>query len=197
MRASLRLSVLLLVFLAVGVVPARATPITYAVNLTVGAGTATGDIETDGTLGVLDAGDILSWSLTLNDGTNSQTLTNANSFLHPGNEYYLFSATPSSLLFDHSAVNFTGNFFLFFANDLVSYLCLEGPNDGCSGTPSSNNMQVNNGFGARGPYQETLISVVENVGGTSQVPEPATMLLLGSGLVGAGVKRWRKRRTVV
>jgi PEP-CTERM motif/Protein of unknown function (DUF642) len=36
---------------------------------------------------------------------------------------------------------------------------------------------------------------VAAIGPGAQVPEPASIFLLGSGLIGAGVKRWRKRRT--
>src|SRR5260370_24568371 len=48
----------------------RASDITYTVNQTVGAGSVTGFITTDGTIGTLGTADIVNWDLTLNDGTN-------------------------------------------------------------------------------------------------------------------------------
>lgn len=48
------------------------------VNQTIGAGGVTGDIITDGTIGVLGAADIVSWNLLLNDGTNTALLTPSN-----------------------------------------------------------------------------------------------------------------------
>src|SRR5271167_2429328 len=55
---------------------ANAGDITYNVDLTVGAATVTGDIVTDGTIGVLCVRDncsdpILGWNLVLNDSTVS------------------------------------------------------------------------------------------------------------------------------
>jgi hypothetical protein len=80
--------------------------IIYGVDLTIGAGTVTGDIVTDGTIGVLGAGDIVDWNLQLNDGSGSPDA--AFDLLGPlsGSNSAIFfagadlSATPSQLLFD-------------------------------------------------------------------------------------------------
>ena len=44
---------------------ALASDITYDFNLTVGIGTVTGDVITDGTLGTLGSGDIVDWDITM------------------------------------------------------------------------------------------------------------------------------------
>ena len=62
--------------------------ITYNVNLTFGsAGSMVGTITTDGTLGVLNTSNIVSWNLTLADiATNSTLLTPGNSAFSSGND---------------------------------------------------------------------------------------------------------------
>jgi hypothetical protein len=64
-----------------------ANDITYNVNLTFGsAGSMVGTITTDGTLGVLNTSNIVSWKLTLADSaTNSTLLTPSNSAFSSGN----------------------------------------------------------------------------------------------------------------
>ena len=69
MRKTLRIIPVLLLFAAIGAPTVARADITYAVDETVGAGSATGFITTDGTIGILDTADILNWNLTLNDGT--------------------------------------------------------------------------------------------------------------------------------
>ena len=84
--------------------------ITYSVNLTFGsAGSMIGTITTDGTLGVLNTSNIVSWNLTLADSvTNSTLLTPGNSAFSSGN-YNTggqpnndFTATPTTLTMTYS-----------------------------------------------------------------------------------------------
>jgi len=85
--------------------------ITYNVNLTFGsAGSVVGTITTDGTIGVLNVANMVSWNLTVTDhGTNSTILTQANSAFSSGtfNTGNLpnqdFSATSTALLFNYGA----------------------------------------------------------------------------------------------
>ena len=64
------------------------SPITYNVNVSFGAsGSMVGTITTDGTIGVLNTSNIVSWNLRLADSaTNSTTLTPSNSAFGSGNQ---------------------------------------------------------------------------------------------------------------
>ena len=78
--------------------------ITYGVDQTVGIGSVTGFIETDGTIGVLSTGNILDWNLLLNDGSTTfdllGPLSGSNSqFGVSGSE---LSASATQILFDFS-----------------------------------------------------------------------------------------------
>ena len=93
-----------------------ANNITYNVNLTFGsAGSMVGTITTDGTLGVLNTSNIVSWNLTLADSpTNSTLLTPGNSAFSSGN-YNTggqpnndFTATSTTLTMTYSNGGFWG-----------------------------------------------------------------------------------------
>ncbi len=69
-------SLTLLAFVLSAASICSAANITYNVNLTIGSGSATGDIVTDGTIGFLTKDDIVDWNLLLNTGTTSFDVTN-------------------------------------------------------------------------------------------------------------------------
>jgi hypothetical protein len=72
----------------------------YKINRTVGSGTISGTIETNGTIGSLTTSDILSWSFDAYDGTDNISISSASGGFLQGNAWSYFSATPSRLLFD-------------------------------------------------------------------------------------------------
>jgi hypothetical protein len=105
------MSMFVAMLLLVGV--ANAAPVTYNVNRTIAAGSVKGTIQTDGTVGVLTAANVIDWNLTLNDGTNTFVLTGPAS----GNNSHVFitgsdvTATAASLSFNFSGVD--SGYFLF------------------------------------------------------------------------------------
>jgi hypothetical protein len=171
------LGVLLFLILAVSV--SKADDATYAINLAFGSGTAIGTVTTDGTDGVLNTSDIVSWNLTLTDhGANSTILTPSNSTVSSdlGNGAGAngdLTASPTSLLFnygvgDNGSWSFGGATGQFC---ITSYTNCFGPAD-TFGTWSIN-----------GDYEWTYASAsgIQTIG--SEVPEPGTLGLLGAGLI--------------
>lgn len=164
---------------------------TYTVGLTVGPGSVTGTIDTDGTLGVLSIANITDWDLLLNDG--------ATTFLLDGisNSAALvfgtaFTATATGLFFDFSGTS--GSDAVIFQNPFIgagiNYFCLNDALGGCSGNPSAIGLRVSN-VAIGDPRQGvTLIATA------GAVPEPASwaLMIAGFGLTGATMRR---RRTAI
>ena len=61
----MRKNILCFAAIALFMMIGAAQAITYNVNRTIGAGTVTGFVETDGTIGILATGNITDWVLTL------------------------------------------------------------------------------------------------------------------------------------
>src|SRR5664279_3454359 len=99
--------IITLIVMLLGAVVCYASPITYNVARTIGVGSVTGFIETDGSLGVLSAANFVDWSLLLNDGTSTYTITGPLS----GNNSVAFvqgadtTASATQLLFDFSGID--------------------------------------------------------------------------------------------
>jgi hypothetical protein len=152
--------------------------INYNVNQTVGAGGVTGVIVTDGAVGPLSMGDVLSWNLILNDGTGTVNLTNSNSnFGDLGNN---LTATPNLLQFNF---NGDGNFMNFFVPGCASEWSFEtiGSGTGCNGTTGNEE-----GVLAVGPttfQQESGEVTVGTAGTTAATPEPSYGIVTLIGLV--------------
>jgi hypothetical protein len=175
-------------------------PITYDVNLTIGSGSATGTITTDGNFGTLSSSDVTAFSLTISDGTNSLGPYNAT------NGYVAFVgtadllATPTTLSFNFSDPS-TADVILFringFPNSGTGEICFTGAAD-CAGGENVELICVigsncNNGTLPVATASESGTQVIATASFTS-VPEPSTFGLL---CASAAVLFFRRNRIVI
>jgi hypothetical protein len=192
-------------------VPAAASPcsaasITYDINQTIGAGGVTGDIITDGKIGILEQADIVDWNLLLNDGTNTKDLLGPLS----GSNSVVFvvlpsslSATATQLLFDFGATDIgtRGNGFIFesAAGSDHGYLCFNSEScvsDIPSPPPGTGVEQlISNTAGNIQSTDVTGMQVIGTAAIPSSAPEPSTLALLSAGIAILGFRRLRQAAT--
>jgi len=185
-----------MLFLSAGLCSASA--IIYDVDQTVGVGEVTGFVETDGTIGVLGASNILNWNLLLNDGTNTidllGPLSGSNSALGVAGSD--LSATATQLLFNFSG---SDNGWVLFQAPVLStgsnFWCsgimpngIGGKTTGCSDEPAGETLNVK-----PEPNEFTSLSGTQVIASTT-IPEPGSLALFGSGLLLTGVLRRKLSR---
>ncbi len=152
-----------------------------------GPSSVSGTIETDGTIGAINAVNVLSWAFTLDDGVGTVvSLSSTNGTLDlAGRTSTGFFATQTEVTFP-----FSGNHLTSF-NSGVKYLAFDGSlSESRVIRPDFTGMNWNVG----GRKWIKRMSGSQVVGTASTVPAPTSMLLMGSGLLGLAGYRWSQRR---
>jgi hypothetical protein len=174
--------------------------ISYNVSRTVGAGTVTGFIETDGTAGILNTSNILDWNLVVTSGGQTLNLTgplsgNSSNVLGSslGND---LTATPSNLLFNFGSAD--AGYLLFQTNGLfgsgAQYYCDAATNQNFVCAAGEDLVPVSAfdpSYDPSGPLQGNQI--IGSVAGGTVTPEPGYWALLSVAVAGL---IWLKRRRV-
>lgn len=161
---------------------------TYVANRTVGSGVISFSLTTDNTTGVLTAGNITSYAVSITNGINTISFAPGNASLFVFGS--ALSATSTDLNFDFGGA---GNSFLVFNRGagLGDHYCFE--TSGCSGAfTSAESFRFGQG-GAFVGEQRSGIQTIASVARLSAIPEPGTwaMFLTGFGLIGARIRRRR------
>jgi len=180
-----------------GVNGAYASPITYAFDQIIGPGSVTGTLTTDGTIGTLSAADIVSFDLTLNDGTSTANLSspafvivNANACCSGGTPNGVdLTASLTNLMFNYSGVD-GGDFGLQgLSPNFDGQLCYTATSN-CWGPTGVGLYDV--GHDGKSVY----IAQSGNQIIATAVPEPSTLALFGAGLAGLSVFCRRRKQAL-
>lgn len=161
---------------------AQATPITYQVDLTLGNGSATGSITTNGFVGILGTGHILDWALLLNDGSTTFALNGTNSARSVVGTGLV--ATPTELTF-----NFGGSGYLLFQNPStgsnINSLFFAGADQG----PASVITVKTNSDAAKDTVSMSGVQTIATVAPNSVPDAGSTLPLLGFSLMAIAAGR--------
>lgn len=172
-----------------------AGPIIYTVNQTVGAGSVTGTITTDGTIGTLGSGNISAFDLMVSDGSGTVELINPQSNATVTNS--ALSATSTGLFFDYTqnaALLIEGVNLPAAGNN--TYVCWEGGSFNCTNGPTGIDICRDCPNGSNAGAVTLIQSGTQQIASTDAIltPEPSSLLLVG---LGAGVLASRRRQSIL
>ena len=164
----------------------------YDINRTVGDGTVTGFIETDGTQGTLSEGNILNWSITLTSanlvgGSDTFDFTTGDTILRGA----AVSADPTGLWYDFGLElpdPPTSHYLLLMSDATGNFWCLE--TIFCS---AGDDLSEQIGVNISGGIAEYSLRSGKIAFATTVIPVPAAVWLFASGLLGLiGVTRIKR-----
>ena len=170
---------------------ANAGAIQYTVNQTIGSGSVTGTITTDGTIGTLAAADVISWNLHLNDGTKTGVEASGVNAAFVVVEGSALTATLTTLTYDYSFVSGSDFYFGDTSTPYDGELCYTSYGN-CWGPTGVGLYNV----GSDGQSVYTALTGSQTIasdGRSVPVPEPATFALFCAGLAGLGAMRCRRK----
>lgn len=173
---------------------AHASNFVYNLDVMLTGGTVTGTITTDTDSGVLTASDIVDYSVVLNDGTQSLNLlgplSGGNSVVFLGGT--AVTATATALSYDFLADSSFFGIQAFPLGSSTNFFCLNDPIASCSlGGASNVAARIGDDPTFEGPSING-VGVFATAAVPPAVPEPSTMVLMGTGVLGLmGVVRRR------
>ena len=166
-----------------------------------GQGRATGFIETDGTVGVLSAANIVDWNLHIvqfspifGEGSAGLfgPLSGNNSTVNVQGS--ALSATATGLFFDFGSSGPTPQFVDFVGTGFVGELCLYGLQEHCGG-PEGPVISFASPVGEVNITSFFLLDTPFTIEiATAQTPLPAALPLFATGLGALGLFAWRRKK---